>query len=37
LQRHPSHTDLWSVSVTAMLRQIAELGWDAELGTNARR
>jgi hypothetical protein len=27
LQRHPSHTDLWSVSVTAMLRQI-ELGWD---------
>ncbi|HEX5341515.1 MAG TPA: tetratricopeptide repeat protein [Duganella sp.] len=33
LQRHPSHTDLWSVSVTAMLRQIAELGWDAELGT----
>jgi predicted Zn-dependent protease len=33
LQRHPSHTDLWSVSVTAMLRQISELGWDQELAT----
>jgi tetratricopeptide (TPR) repeat protein len=33
LQRHPSHTGLWSVSVTAMLRLIAELGWDQELAT----
>jgi DNA-binding response OmpR family regulator/thioredoxin-like negative regulator of GroEL len=33
LQRHPSHADLWSVSVTTMLRQIAELGWDQELAT----
>lgn len=33
LQRHPAHTGLWSVSVTAMLRQITELGWDAELAT----
>jgi DNA-binding NarL/FixJ family response regulator len=33
LQRYPSHTGLWSVSVTAMLRLIAELGWDQELAT----
>lgn len=33
LQRHPNHTDLWSVSVTTMLRQIAELGWDQEVAT----
>ncbi|WP_343732564.1 tetratricopeptide repeat protein [Duganella sp.] len=31
LQRYPAHTGLWSVSVTTMLRQIAELGWDAGL------
>lgn len=33
LERYPEHTGLWSVSVTTMLRLIAELGWDAELAT----
>ncbi|MYM67406.1 response regulator [Pseudoduganella sp. FT55W] len=33
LQRYPDHTDLWSVSVTTMLRLIGELGWDAQLAT----
>ena len=35
LQRCPEHVGLWSVSVTAMLRQIAELGWDAPLAAQS--
>jgi DNA-binding NarL/FixJ family response regulator/predicted Zn-dependent protease len=35
LQRCPDHSGLWSVSVTAMLRQIAELGWDAALAAQS--
>jgi DNA-binding NarL/FixJ family response regulator len=33
LQRSPDHTGLWSVTVTAMLKQIADLAWDAALAT----
>ena len=31
LRKRPDHTGLWTVTATAMLRQIADLGWDATL------
>ncbi|MBA5687656.1 response regulator [Rugamonas apoptosis] len=31
LQRNPEHTGLWTVAATAMLRQLADVGWDAAL------
>ena len=33
LVRAPEHTGLWSAAATAMLRQIADSGWDAALAT----
>jgi len=33
LQRNPDHTGLWSVAATAILRLIADQGWDAPLAT----
>jgi DNA-binding NarL/FixJ family response regulator/Tfp pilus assembly protein PilF len=31
LQRNPDHTGLWTAATTAMLRQLADVGWDAGL------
>lgn len=35
LRRRPDNTGLWNVAATAMLRQIADLGWDAPLAAQA--
>jgi tetratricopeptide (TPR) repeat protein len=35
LRRRPDNTGLWTVAVTAMLRQIGDLGWDGPLAAQA--